>query len=864
MIDKRMKKGIQGLFLVCLLAMLWTYYQGYNNSIDWEVTTSAEVIDYPAINITGELLDFQVNGEKYLLTESYNGSRIKTDSNVNALFSALLWLGLCIVLVGSSFLRRFGFLLALALFTLLINRLNIGDVGLFGVYTKLAIFIPFIAIAGPLFYFHEYRAHTSFLIRLLTLLLLSAVIVVFGVSDQTYFLNHFMSHSLFSFSIAGLLFLLIVAEENIFGILRIVTNGKGGQGNQFHFIFITSIYLLNLILYYLNKAGIVPNSFSFFDPYLLLFASSVVAFFTIRHKSEATIKFLSEDSFQSIFYGLGIIVFSLLGSSFFQTNDVVYESFHYFILYFHLGFGFFFFLYVVINFIDPLAEGLEVFRIAYKEQHFHYISARLGGLFAVLGFYFLSNQEAYELLKAGYYVNLANTEKGAKNHALADEYYKYASFLGYSTHHTNYQLAWNYADKGKEYLSKIHFQKAASRYPSPYAYLNYTNLDMELNPGKVQAVLDEAATTFNLGEISNNQGILRMKNEEWQKALEYFSNAQSSETWNQAPLLNKWAALKKLNSIDSLQLKRDYDQGNHGIKSNILLSVDSDSIFSFDEKGFVDVPILHRQTYLLNAAPVFQADTLASLAIAELENSTNGNYNDRLRKALVIHYYRKGEVNKAFRMLDYLQANSYQSQKGGFLNDLGKLALDQNASQLALDFFEQAIEYKDATAKINRLEALALLGRRNEIPSELVRLVQEDPGLTVLANLILQNLKQLSVPEIKKNLLPDLNISDLTDDELIGLASKNAFDEEIVIQAIEELNSRNNPEAYEIILEAIEINSNASVLLKAFAITALRQHVPNYAEQMLGRIRAACTEQEFKLFLEEYRLVQAEVESEAW
>lgn len=862
--NKNIKTGIQALFLICLVGMLWLYSQGYNNAIGWEVTTSAEVVDYPGITVEGQLLDFQVTGEKYLLTESYTGGRIQPNPAVSAVFASLLWLGLCIVLVGSSFLRRYGFLFSLALFTLLINRLNIGDVGLFGIQSRMALLIPFIAIAGPLFYFHEYRAHTPFLVRLITLLALSAGIVLFGIQEPAHFLNHFMSHSLFSFSIAGLLFLILVAEENIFGILALVTNGKGGKSNHLHFIFITLIYLINLILYYLNKAEIIPNSFSFFNPYILLFISSIVAFWTIRYKATAMIKYLSEDSFQFIFYGLGIILFSLLGFSFFQTNDAVHESFHYFILYFHIGFGFFFFLYIAINFIDPLVEGFEVFRIAYKEQNFPYVSARLGGLFTVLGFYFLSTQEAYDLLKSGYYVDLANTEQAAGNNGLADEYYKYASFLGFNTHYTNYQLAWNYSDKGKSYLTKIHFEKAATRFPSPFAYLNYANLDMEINPSKVQAMLEKAAATFDLGEISNNQGILRMQNEEWERALAFFSSAESSETWNQAPLLNKWAALRKMNSIDSSRVREDYEKGNHGIKSNILLSVDQDSVFSFDEKNFSEVPILHRQTYLLNSAPVFQDDTLASLAINELENSTNGNYNDRLRKALAIHYYRKGDINAAFRMFNYLQANTYQHQKGGFLNDLGKLALDQGAHRLSYDFFEKAIEYSDPSAKINKLEAMAYLGRSKEIAAVLLGLVQEDPGLTILANQILTNLERSNFERKDASTEVSPNFAELTDQQLIEIASRNAFEENTVIESTRILAERGNSQAYEIILESTEINPYSVPLMKTFVLTALKQHVPAYAEVMLVRIKSTMSEEGYRAFAAKYELLKKEIESEEW
>jgi len=862
MIEDKIKKGIQVLFFGCLLAMLWLYVQGYENSIGWEVTTSAEVVKYPALEIEGQLMDFSIIGEKYVLTESYTGGPIVRNRTFDTVLMSIGWIGICLVMTASSFLKRYSFMFSLALFTLLLNRLNLGEIGLFGIQNKMVILIPFITIVGPLFYFNEYRPATKFFVRFITLVLASAAITIFGISEPALFLDHFVSHSLFSFSIAGLLFLFILAEENIFGIVFIITRGRGGKSNFQHFIFLTLFYLANLILYYLNKSGIVPNSFSFFDPFVLLIISCVVAHWTFKFKADQYHTFASRDISSALFYGLGIVLFSVLGLAFFRGNDAVYEGFHYFILYFHIGFGFFFFLYLIINFIDAFLQGIEVYKIAYKEQHFPYVSARLGGLVVVLGFYFLSAQEPYSLLKSGYYVSLGNLEETVGNPDLADQYYQQASFLGYNTHHSNYQLAWNYSDKGNEYLTKTHFEKASGRFPSPFAYVNYANLDMGINPVKVQATLERAKEKFDDGEILNNYGILRMQNEEWEKALENFEAAKSSNRWNQAPLLNKWATLHKLESIDSASLTSDYRSGNHGVKNNILVSTFDPSFdFAFDD--FSNVPVLHRQAYLLSSVSLFEDDTLSSLASFEIENSIDGNFNDRLRKGLAVHYYRKGEVNKAFRMMDYLQANSYQHQKGGYLNDVGKMAIAQGAYRLALDFFERSAEYNQLSAEVNQLEALAALGRQEEISDRLRSTIEKDPGLTALANQVLANLNTAKFPAASMNQGVS-SLESMDDESLIVLASKNAFEEQTVIEAVRLLEMRDNLQSYNIILEATEINPYSADLLISYAVIALRQNLISYAEAVFPRIKSLVEDSAYHRFLSEFENLRKELESEIW
>ncbi len=862
MIENRVKKSIQILFFVCLVVMLGLYSKGYENSIGWEVTTSAEVLEYPAIKIEGQLLDFTITGEKYLLTESYTGGPIVRNRTADTLLTSLGWIGLCLALTAASFLKRYGFLLSLALFTLFINRLNLGDVGLFEIHHRMVMLIPFLGFVGPLFFFHEYRPKTKFLTRFLSLLLVTVALVAFGIQESAVFVDHFVGHSLFSFSIAGLLFLFILAEENIFGILFLVTRVKGGKSNFQHFIVLSLFYLLNLILYYLNKSGIVPNSFSFFDPFLLLAVSCVVASWTLKFKTDHYHNYAPPEFVKVLSYGLGIVLFAMLGLAFFRGNDAIYESFHYFILYFHIGFGVFFFIYLIINFIDAFLQGFSVYKISYKEQHFPYVSARLGGLAAILGFYFLSTQEPYELLKSGYYSNLGNLEETYGNPDLADQYYQQASFLGYNTHHPNYQLAWNYSKKGNKYLTKTYFEKAASRFPSPFAFINYANLDMEVNPVEVQATLKRAQQMFGGGEVVNNYGILQIQNEEWIKAIESFENATSSTSWNQAPLLNKWAALYKLRSYDSVRLSLEYEAGNHGVKSNIL-TTSFDRSFQFDFDDFDEVPILHRQAYLLNSAPFFADDTLASLATREIENSTNANYSNRLRKALAIHYYKKGDINKAFRTMDFLQANSYRHQKGQYLNEIGQMAIGQKAYALALDLFEQSAESNYLPAEIHRLEALAALDRKDEIQTLLLSTVQKDPGYTRLANEILSNLDgaQFKKPRFTSS---SSEIGQIEDDALITLASKNAFEEKIVIQAAKILDERKNVESYNILQEAIEINPYSVDLLKTYALIALKQNFSGYAEAVLPRIAALVDSQAYEQFTAEFYRLKNDLENEVW
>ncbi|WP_462252721.1 hypothetical protein [Ekhidna sp.] len=856
-----LKKSLIGLFIACLLAMLWSYSSGYDNSINWEVTTIGEVIEFPAWTLETELLTHEIMGEKLLLNEQYSGSKIQRDITRDQALLGLMWLGLCGALAASTYLRRYAFFIVVALLALFINRLNLSEIGLFGIQTNLVVFIPSLVLIIPLVIFHEYKKSTPLILRILILSILSGGLLM-GVSDATLFTDHVIAHSLFGFTICGLIFLFLISEEITYGILHVVTSGKGGKSNHLHFLVLSIIYLGNLVLYYLNKSGLFDNNFFFFDPFILLAISCLISLWSLKFKSDFLSKYLSQGTLYLFTFSLGIITLSFLSLHIIRGNDGVYQALHYFILYFHIGFGVLFFLYIIGNFIDPLIKGFEVHKIAYKERNFPYASARLGGFFAVLAFYFLSGQESYNLLKSGYYIYLAQEAKTENNDLLAKEYTLEASYLGYNTHYANYSLGWGAMDKGNEYPAKNYYLSAAQRFPSAYALVNYGNLDAEINANKVQAIYEEALRSTNSGELENNLGVIHMNKGEVDRALTYFEKANPLNDWNNAPLINKWSVYKKLEVVDSSKINLDYQNGNYGVKSNILTTQTEQTDLQFDHDKIEDAEFLHRQTYLLNSCYIFNHDSIESLTRREIEKSTDGTYNDRLRKALSIHLYNKGEVNEAFMMLDYLQANAHQYYKGAYLDALGKLAMDQQAYKLSLEFFQKALDLKHTESLLPSLEVLARMGRKNEIPQELLKALKKNPEMTDEANEFLSALENYEIPKTKDWIVP--NLDGLPDSTLVAIGRANAFNVPKMIAVVEELKKRDASGGYELLVDATEINPYSTDLLKVYAYAALDWNLVAYADQTLDRIKALLPANEYADFEARYSAYKLKLEDASW
>ena len=859
-LSPNVKKFSTAFFISCLILMLWNFHAGYDTSLDWEVTTSADVISFPAWTMDNGLMKHEITSEKYLLTEQYSGSEIKRNLLSDKVYLAIIWLGMCLFLASATYLNRYLFIGIVAAFALMLNRLNLFEIGLFGIHSKAVILIPFIGLATPLILFHEYRKNTSFIIRLLTLLLIS-VGIIFGISNQALFIDHFLAHSIFSFGICFLLFLLIISEEVMFALLYVVTSGKGGKSNHIHFIVLSLGYIGNLTLYYLDKSGIYQNSFFIFDPFILLSISILVALWSLKFKNQLAETYMPAGWLPLLTVGIGIVSLGFVSLSMNRGMDAIYESMHYFILYFHIGFGFMFLLYIIANFIDPLLKGFEVYKIAYRERNFPYVTSKLGGLVIICAFYFYSGQAPYNLLRSGYYNYLSVKEANLDNPRLSKEYLIQASFLGYNTHYPNYQLGWLEWNEGKEFRSKTNFFNAAQRFPSPYALINYGNIDEDINPSKVQANYEEALRKMNSQEIKNNLGIILLEQGNAMNALDYFEGIESSQEWNDAPLLNKWAAYKKLELIDSTSIDEDYATGNFGVRANILTTVAKAGNLDFIPESLNQSAELHRQSYLLNSSYLFSHDSIAPLLRKEIDMTNEASRSDRLSKALALHNYAKGEVNQAFLIFDDLQANAHQYYKGEYLDDMGKLALDQGAYRLALDFFDKAIEVKFEKAQLHKLEAYATLDQIEDFKTELLNIVKKDPGLTQYANQLLDQLPNYR-PTKQTYQLPDF--STLSDSAVISIGRRNAFLEEQVIKASRELNDRQTSGSYEMLIDALDINPYSIQLLKEYILVALDWNLIDYSMQSLERLKTLLSAEDYREFEDIFKEKRKAIQEAEW
>ncbi|MGB3464049.1 MAG: hypothetical protein WBA74_02220, partial [Cyclobacteriaceae bacterium] len=361
------------LFFILIILVgfsLVRYHLGSENSLDWILisNTTPSTISFDQFNIG--LFGFDVPANNYLVWQSFSPTDINIDYDYFYFFLIALAIGLSAFQTAISRMGRYPFITCSLIFTLLYSLIHIEEVLLFGSRGRLPVYIiiGIHLLTGYLFnYFFKFIPAT---VRFLVFLGLHAI-TAWMIFEFSPLKSPFLIITPYAFLCGALLsvaFIALVSQEVIFGILYLTTRPTVSAGsNGKHFLILGAIYLVNLLLLYLKNAEIIGAELAFINEMWLLAMSTLIAFFTIRYKNVLFPAYPFSPYVYLLLSGLGIVCFAMLTLQFVITNNPATDAFKDIISFIHLGFGFMFYAYVILNFLGALYQTVPVYRIVYKE-----------------------------------------------------------------------------------------------------------------------------------------------------------------------------------------------------------------------------------------------------------------------------------------------------------------------------------------------------------------------------------------------------------------------------------------------------------------------------------------------------------------
>lgn len=748
------------LYLLIFLAVVsvaffcFTYFSGYNLVINWRSVAYFQQVDLILDKI--EVFPFQLDipTDNLVILQRFNASPYQVNLVFNHILLIFTFISFVVLLTISSFLSRLWFLISMALWILILSTLRLelllfnGEPG----------YLPLIIIGGSTvglnYYFNDFGKSISFITRVTLNFILFAVlaIVIYLLSEQQYPFLSITSHSIIILIIISIIFILSVSHEIVASFIYIITGSSTeGNKNHVHFLVITSIYLINLILLYLYHINKIDWNIWYINPYLLLIISAILGLWGFRQREEQYKNVFPFVPVGGYFYlALAIITFATIGFFYGTANDPAFEVIKEAIIYGHLSYGILFLLYVLANFSDQLSRGLKVNKILYRPSSMPYFMFRLAGLIGVFAFVIIGNWEVPVNYTFATFFNQQGDYASITNKPYVKEgYYQQSRMYAYLNHHANYALANHYEDQKQSGKASASYLNAITGDPSPQAYVNLAKIYDENNRYfDALFALQEGVENNESGPLYNNLALLYSKTDIVDSTFYYLEKALYDAGSHDEAIANleAFAAVNDLGSyIDSLEYEVN--------EEDIIILNNKIVRYNQQNRFFGKIPDIVKEAketnlfasgltynYLINT--VFNKDTANVKSVIELSDKfLNTVYNENIRYGQSAADYYHFYIADAFRRLNLLANESY-TNKATYFKTLGMWALEQDAPDQAALFFRSA--RLQGARSVTWLEAFSLL-QDNNIDNALDVINQKNSSDTI--NTFLVKKMALARPE---------------------------------------------------------------------------------------------------------------------
>ncbi len=585
--EKYLLYALLGLFAIASLSFLLLAF-GYGEawSFGYKINTELEAryLPFGQLHIFQEKLD--ILAENYLIFQSFRAEDFAL--NIVAIYWFLILLGIGLVILWSvvSGLNRFWYFAGTGLLVWLFISFDL-DALLQVSFMDDAGLMVILLLFLPLSYYFQYikpSIRLGWRILAFGFLLLLFLTGCYFQNGRTMAYAQLTAAALPGAWIMLIAFCCFVGQEIVTFIVWLVTarNTPSSKNSLTHFLILFFVYFINLVLSYFYYMRRIDWDLLYFHPLLLFVTSAIIGIFLLKDKCNMMRYAMPFYPLGVSFYaGMLIISFAVLGYAYGVANDSLIDAFEEISLFVHMGFGFMFLAYLLINFYTPMYYNKLIYKIWYKPTRLPYLLAMFAGLLMTVGLVLQGRYYPFYKSLAGYYTAQADAFYYDEDLRYAEEYYTLASRYDYRNHRSNYILGDIFYDKGDVNEALFLYNHATEKRPTPYAYLK--KQQMLSGKGQIFEALFSLKDGINdfpkSATLLNNMAMQHYRADSRDSAVVFLRQASRGKGV---------AALAKANmAAIASGIEVENDEGNIVFKANLLSQANrSGELWQTEKPGY--------------------------------------------------------------------------------------------------------------------------------------------------------------------------------------------------------------------------------------------------------------------------------------
>jgi len=706
---KQLASILFAVFIALIIAALVLVIIGPEGILGWHTYSQKETIEVISKTVNVGPFSFPFAEQLIIIKEFVAGGEMPNTAFIKEITLVSLFIMVALVLALISYFNRFGFILFAGFVFFFIIFLHPEMLKLAQVNDYWILGAMFFVFIGPAYYFQAFNKDAPFGARVITLLIVVGAFLAFVVwqSEVNSPLNLLFSYGILAPYLVVLLFIFMVGHEIISGFILAIASGTQDTGNNRikHFLVLSVIYLLNVLIAYLQITHVIDWDFVSVNPILILGTASILGVWGISQRFVLYKKVnASQQVWVLLYLALAIISFFTITYLLYSLEDPMLKIITDFIIFSQLAFGTAFLLYVLYNFISIIEEGHSVKDILYKPQNLPHMSYRVLGV-AILTGLVLMRDINYPIWYSlgGYYNSIAGYFEDEGDNELAALFYAKGADLSKKNHKSNYKLGTFYIDDDRAKAIE-YFDVASSRVPTAQSFINKANLEStQGNYFDALFTLQKGASVLPTSvEIQNNLGLQFSKAQILDSAWIYFSKAKDFK-----PAQNNGLGFILKNSFsvssqDSSFLFSDLDKVGKVNASALGYHVALNG--NFNGNDMMDAALLNNA--LINNLILYDPSSYKQIK-AVIDSANNEVISEELNYAMAIYELHNEQIFSGLERLQKL-AGLGSERQSKYFELVGLVNLEYGAYTKAEEAFLLANEFKMAGEQKSHLIPLAL------------------------------------------------------------------------------------------------------------------------------------------------------------